>query len=152
MALDIVDNLPPTLAFVEVDTNTIQLAGDVTSIGSGGVNAVLGGHDLRNETTMNHGHWRDDKKKVSYIARENQLLDIIKDFVLPPHHTRSTTCRLEMDGCTLQRRCQPPFSRFSFLDENHRQSDPINGNASPKSKHTSQNLAPIWLPHCPAWM
>mmetsp|Transcript_18383 Transcript_18383/g.45606 ORF Transcript_18383/g.45606 Transcript_18383/m.45606 type:complete len:455 (-) Transcript_18383:69-1433(-) len=39
-------DISPTLAFVEVDTNTIQLAGDVTSIGSGGVNAVLGGHDL----------------------------------------------------------------------------------------------------------
>ena len=62
MALNIVDNLPSTLSFAEVDTNAIQLAGLVTNVGSGGVNAVLSGHDLRNEAAMNHGHWRDDKK------------------------------------------------------------------------------------------
>ena len=40
------ENLPSSLSFVEVNIHAFQLERIVTNISSGGVNAVLGGHDL----------------------------------------------------------------------------------------------------------
>lgn len=43
-------NLPSSLPFVEVNVDSLQLKFVISDVRSGGVNAVLSGHDLQNNT------------------------------------------------------------------------------------------------------